>query len=67
MKLPILLIAVMALVAVVTAKSAPGRMAARYDNFRIYQLDIETELQMDELKKIHEHITVSGYKYILLS
>ncbi|EDW47628.1 GM21424 [Drosophila sechellia] len=56
MKLPILLIA---LVAMVAAKSAPGgRMAARYDHFRIYQLTIETNLQMEELKKIHEHISV---------
>ncbi|XP_016957101.1 zinc carboxypeptidase [Drosophila biarmipes] len=58
MKLAFLLIAVVALVAVVSAKSAPGRMAARYDHFRVYRLDVETDLQMSELKKIHEHITV---------
>lgn len=64
MKLPILLIA---LVAMVAAKSAPGRMAARYDHFRIYQLTIETNLQMEELKKIHEHISVSTYKFHSIS
>ncbi|XP_017027011.1 zinc carboxypeptidase [Drosophila kikkawai] len=57
MRLLILLIGLLT-VGLVAAKSAPGRMAVRYDNFKVYQVTIETDLQMEELRKIHEHITV---------
>ncbi|EDV36348.1 uncharacterized protein Dana_GF12918 [Drosophila ananassae] len=57
MKLVFLLIALVPLV-MVAAKSTPGRMAARYDNFAVYKVDIDTDEKMEELKKIHERVTV---------
>lgn len=58
MKLVFLLIALVPLV-MVAAKSTPGRMAARYDNFAVYKVEIDTDEKMEELKKIHERVTVS--------
>ncbi|KAH8402373.1 hypothetical protein KR009_011598 [Drosophila setifemur] len=57
MRLLILLIALLPVV-MVAAKSPPGRMAVRYDNFKVYRVTIETDMQLEELKKLRESVNV---------
>ncbi|XP_022220295.2 zinc carboxypeptidase [Drosophila obscura] len=58
MRLLLLLLAILPLAMAAPKSSATGRLAIRYDFFKVYSLFIENEEQMEELKKINEEISV---------
>lgn len=49
---------VLALISLAALASARKPLAARYDNFKVYRAYVKDSEQLEEFKKIHQHIQV---------
>lgn len=51
---------VLALLSLAALANARKPLAARYDNFKVYRAFVEDNEQLEEFKKVHQHIQVGA-------
>ena len=59
----LLLIGCLALLSIGEANPFANQFAARYDDFKVYRVNIKTEEQFNEFRTLGNHLPVSGITF----